>query len=204
MDNAKEVVEEILSDRPVVIAACTHGNDAAVHADATAWARTVAEGWHKEAPPISEGRRLHFEYGLHKRHESDAFSSCPERFDDCARINRNLLGDAWGGLCLELDAADGPIAPSSTIAPSDMAAAEQEAANWARAWAERLYNEAPRRNLDYEGHLMHKLRRLWTNEVRGTFPQHLRAYGFAPGDLALHAMHAYDTEQHDKDFPPQS
>lgn len=199
MDYTDKTVEELLSNRPLITAACTHGNDEAVHADAMAWARTVAEKWHKEAPPISDGRRLHFQYGCWRVYDSDAFETCPARFDECARINRRLLGDAWMDLCHKLEPAEGSVGPSDAIAPSDLDESTREAEAWAHAWAERLHNEAPKWDADYIGHLMHKNRRLWTDEVRGTFPQHLRRYGFEPGDLAMDAMNRHASRLWDEE-----
>lgn len=199
MDYTDKAVEELLSNRPLITAACTHGNDAAVHTAAMAWAKTVAEKWHKEAPPLSDGRWLHFEYGCWRRHDPDAFETCPDKFDDCALINRSLLGDAWRDLFLERESAESPIAPPDTIAPSELDAAKHEAQAWAQAWAERLHSEAPSPDTDYIGHLMHKNRRLWTDEVRGTFPQHLRGYGFEPGDLALRAVNQHAVRLRDEE-----
>lgn len=66
-----------------------------------------------------------------------------------------------------------------------------EAQAWAMKWAAKLYAEAPPEADGFDEHIRHQYERLWTDEVMGTFPEHLRQYNLRPGLIVREAITDY-------------
>lgn len=80
---------------------CTHGDDDAVHTEAWNWAMSLAEKWHKEAPPLEKDDELkHTEYCVTQTWNPDVLASYPGRRDGCNYVNRSLLASVSLRYCM--------------------------------------------------------------------------------------------------------